>query len=356
MKALGVYIFAGGFTLGVRQHFDVVAHWEDGPFGVATCLKNKLVTEVHTEPDAWPVDDTRFYGLDLLYGNPPCAPWSAAGSLPNQKVRLQNAGVTAKYDIDPRVECVRKQFALLEKLQPRIWIWESVARAYTVGKPFVDSLRDAAIAQGYAVTLLRVDGAWCGLPQRRRRFFFIAHKVEIPLSHPGLQPPTIGQVLDFYAANGVDLSEEHPLAKARVTGNSVNIINGMKPGEGGQERFERWLRETGKTQELNELGRVKGRPNFLMHRLAREKVCGTIVSGTCLVHPDHDRFLTVRETQVLSSYPHDYEFVGRDAYGQISKAVLPRVGEWLARKCREGLEANEVAPATVRDINYLKPQ
>ena len=28
MKALGSYIFAGGFTLGVSKHFDVEAHFE----------------------------------------------------------------------------------------------------------------------------------------------------------------------------------------------------------------------------------------------------------------------------------------------------------------------------------------
>ena len=31
MKALGTYIFAGGFTLGVKKHFDVEAHFEMKP-------------------------------------------------------------------------------------------------------------------------------------------------------------------------------------------------------------------------------------------------------------------------------------------------------------------------------------
>ena len=31
MKALGTYIFAGGFTLGVKKHFDVLAHFEEKP-------------------------------------------------------------------------------------------------------------------------------------------------------------------------------------------------------------------------------------------------------------------------------------------------------------------------------------
>ena len=31
MKALGTYIFAGGFTLGVKKHFDIEAHFESKP-------------------------------------------------------------------------------------------------------------------------------------------------------------------------------------------------------------------------------------------------------------------------------------------------------------------------------------
>ena len=31
MKALGAYIFAGGFALGVEKHFDILAHFEMKP-------------------------------------------------------------------------------------------------------------------------------------------------------------------------------------------------------------------------------------------------------------------------------------------------------------------------------------
>ena len=41
MKALGSYIFAGGFTIGVKKHFDIEAHFEgDGAYGADTFSLN----------------------------------------------------------------------------------------------------------------------------------------------------------------------------------------------------------------------------------------------------------------------------------------------------------------------------
>ena len=42
MKAIGSHIFAGGFTLGVEKHFDVLAHFEgDGAYGADTFALNR---------------------------------------------------------------------------------------------------------------------------------------------------------------------------------------------------------------------------------------------------------------------------------------------------------------------------
>jgi len=354
-QALGVYIFAGGFTLGIRKHFQVDTHFEDGTFGVATSKHNGVIQEAFTDPATWPKE--RYRNVPLIYGNPPCAPWSAAGHLPKQKEKLAAHGATQKYELDPRVECVRKQFALLEELEPTIWVWESVARAYSTGRPFVDALTARAQALGYAVTHVLVNGKYCGAPQERRRFFFVAHKVELPFVAPPLKVPhTVGDILSKMAYDtDPTIGQEHPDSKAKMTGTIAEFCKDMEPGEGGHEAFYKWLKRNGKEPELNDKGNVKGRPNFLMHRLQYDKVSGTIVSGTCLIHPEHNRFLTVKETQLLSGYPINYEFIGRDAYAQISKAVLPPVADWLGGIFRGGIDNNiPVFGATVRTVNYMK--
>ena len=345
-NALGVYIFAGGFTLGMRKHFNVLAHFEDGPFGVATVKRNMPEIPIHTHLDSWPAAQYRGI-VDVIYGNPPCAPWSTAGNIINQKSVLATHGIDAKWEIDPRVDCVRHQFALLEKIAPKVWIWESVAAAYKRGAPFIKQLVEQAIAQGYAVTLLRLNGAFCGLAQHRRRFFFVAHRVEIPWGRPALSPRTVADMIRGVA------SPEHA-ARASVGKNLKVMIAGMKRGQGGQHRFHEYCQEQDIEQQLNKNGHVKNRPGFLTKRLAWDATSGTIVSGSCLVHPDEDRMLTVHETKLLSGYPADYEFIGTDAYGQISKAVLPPVADWLGGLVAAGITAGAPTPATLRDVNYLK--
>src|SRR6266566_8003425 len=139
--ALGVYIFAGGFIVGVKcVGFNVVTHLEDGPFGVSTTKRNhpELAGHVHLDPASWPLDQLR--GVDFVYGNPPCAPWSQAGMSWKHKRGLADSW----WERDPRVSCVYQMFDVLEKVRPRVWAWESVARAAVAGRPLIDSLAERA--------------------------------------------------------------------------------------------------------------------------------------------------------------------------------------------------------------------
>ena len=57
MKALGAYIFAGGFALGVKKHFDILAHFEMKP-GVykKTFQANFPNIEYYEGEENWPKD------------------------------------------------------------------------------------------------------------------------------------------------------------------------------------------------------------------------------------------------------------------------------------------------------------
>jgi len=55
LKALGAYIFAGGFTLGVSKHFDVEAHFEMKPgLYKKTFLANFPKIPVFEGENDWP--------------------------------------------------------------------------------------------------------------------------------------------------------------------------------------------------------------------------------------------------------------------------------------------------------------
>ena len=80
--AIGAYIFAGGFTLGVREHFEVRAHLEESKYGVATFTKNQPGIPVYFPPENWPISTLKrdHEPIHFVYGNPPCAAWSGAGA------------------------------------------------------------------------------------------------------------------------------------------------------------------------------------------------------------------------------------------------------------------------------------
>lgn len=176
-QALGAYIFAGGFTLGVERHFEVLGHLEGkGGYGTRTARLNWPELPVWVGEDQWPIKalQSRSAPLDLLYGNPPCAAWSAAG----HGRRHQD------WRTNPVVDCSRGHQDLLAKLRPTIWCWESVPGLMTKGRALVEDLMLRANRLGYHVTVVLHDAQWLGLAQRRPRVMVVTHRVELRLAEP----------------------------------------------------------------------------------------------------------------------------------------------------------------------------
>src|SRR5262245_19244438 len=135
-KAVGGDIFAGGFTVGVSKHFDVLAHFEENMYGVRSSKLN-----FPNMPIFVGVDTNRKLGFDYIrkthgkvhfvYTNPPCAVFSVCGST----MKWGQEG----WRKDPRQKCWHNCFSMLEELDPDFYATESVVRAFTVGREFVDA-------------------------------------------------------------------------------------------------------------------------------------------------------------------------------------------------------------------------
>lgn len=329
MIAVGAYIFAGGFTVGVkRAGFEVVGHLEDGDYGVETSQRNHPGLEVWRRPEEWP----NGHGIDFVYSNPPCAPWSAAG--------LKGRDFSSGYDPrDPRVSCFQRAFGLLERLRPRVLAIESVTQAYTRGRPMLDAMSREAEGLGYATTFALHDAYDCGLPQRRRRVFAVFHDVEMLWERPapGDGPRTVREAL----AGLVD----EPREVGKLTPSLARGLHLVKPGEKLRAVFGRAFPGT-------------PLPSFLRQRLHWDRPSPTHLGaqGTVLYHPDEDREISVREAQVLCGYPASYEFVASTIvkkHAQVAQAVTPPAGAWIAATVRRSVEANS-RPRTLdtRTVDY----
>lgn len=342
MRALGAYIFAGGFTLGVRQHFDVLAHFEEGPYGVKTARLNFPELPIFVGPENWPLDDAKYYGVDFLYGNSPCAPWSQASGRPMDNWRT-----------DPRVECTRRHFGLLEQLAPRVWAWESVAATWNKGREFVDELAAAAMRRGYAVTVFLHDAKYLGVPHNRARMMVVAHKVKLTFEAPDWSVIPCGEALRKLNDRG-DLH-----AEAQGYANRIQwLIPHAKQGEDLRTTFNRVMAERGFTEDTlprNALGQVKDRPGYLLKRSRADQPANTVMHDQ--VHPTEDRLLTLKELAHLCGYPADFELAPpASIVHEYTRAVMPPVAEYVARMVRQSLEANEpIGKPSYFVVDYRKP-
>lgn len=318
LTALGAYIFAGGFTVGVRRHFDVLAHLEDGPYGVATALWNKLVPEVFQDPDAWPVE--RFRGkVGFLFANPPCAPWSSCSH-----------GRACHWTDDPRVNAVKRTYALLESIEPEAWAWESVRPTWVRGRELVETVAKKAMARGYSATVLMVNGIHHGVPQVRKRFFLVLHKRLIDWE-PGSE-----RIVTVREAFSKPFKTE---TVSPCAPQYLKLLKKAKPGERLAKVFNRLNAEAVAHRAEGE--RVKGRPSFQNLRLVADEPSCVLTGGAKQFHPFDDRLISVEESAALCGYPRNFEFVGGTSkqYAQVAQAVMPPVGEYLARMVRGSLES-----------------
>lgn len=340
--AIGAYIFAGGQTLGMERHLKILAHFEDGPYGVSTFRAARPKIPVYENIDSWPWDE---YDPDVIYSNPPCAAWSPLGP------RIQQGPDAWK--TDARVDCARADFNLLELMQPKIWTWESVPSAFSKGRPLVDWFTRRAHAMGYDVSYVLMNAMYVGAMQQRRRFFFVAHRIECPIEPRFDEPVMAAECLRRFA-------ERHPAAARWATDDGgpgyvhpINqpawVIKGLGPGQS--------LR--GYQDDHIEKIRAKKVPrsSFAVRRAHPDKPMPA-TTGYDTIHPTEPRFLSLAEMLFSTGYPIDYplqgNFGGRGSL--IARGVLPSVADWLGKSLARAVKKDvPTVGGRTFEVNYFAP-
>jgi site-specific DNA-cytosine methylase len=343
-RAVGCYIFAGGFSIGMaRAGFNITAHLEGGDYGVRTFKHNFPLTPVWSLKETWPVKALASDPPDLIYCNPPCAAWSVAGaSLTKGKTQWLK---------DPRINCHRAVLELMKTVQPKVLMWESVTQAFSRGRSLVEDFTNEALRLGYAVTHLFTSAELHGIPQPRERYLFVASKVKLDLSHPGWsQLTTVQEALGLiYDREKHSWSQacpvwgEHPMSTAysrlaRLTVSSEGLRDAWKEVNEGN------LPPPWDSQS----------PAFMAHRLSLTRGM-TLTSAVFEVHPVFNRWLANSEVQALCGYPMDYQVLGtnQEVRAQLTQAVLPNVGEYLGERTLSGLLRGERPDHEVQVLSHL---
>ena len=284
--------------------------------------------------------------LDLLAGGPPCQGFSK--NVPRKLRDMDDANNVL----------VRTFLDYCETIHPRLILMENVAEMRNgFSQRFSQEINTRLCDAGYSVTSIVLNAAEHGIPQRRRRAFFMAAKGSSTLQRPvpthRKSSPQMGL---FQAENCSFVSVWNAIGDLP----SLNHGEGDDPCEYSCEPFSEYQRTmrttTGKVRnhtarrleptqyarlaalepgqahkDLPDEIKVRAGYSGAYGRLTKEMIAPTITrwvfhpgSGRW-GHPVDIRTLTIREAARIQGFPDNYEFVGsfNQQAGQIGNAVPP---------------------------------
>ena len=264
----------------------------------------------------------------VVLAGPPCQGYSAAGSR----------------DSDDRRNLLFRQVGrLARQLGARSVVIENVPGLRRLnGVTYTDKITGSLRRCGYRTwkqpVALRASDF--GVPQNRRRLFFVGvkHDIELP------EPPRPTHSPDVGHAKGSSLPRTPPLAKC------LEDLPRLEPGAGAERLRLPDGRVVLNSQAMAHSRRVVAKINAIpsgggpiSYRRLESDIARTLVAGhrALPVHPDQDRTITVREAARIQGFPDEYFFCGpRSAQPlQVANAVPPALSEAVARQLRKSLEA-----------------
>lgn len=245
--------------------------------------------------------------LDLLDGSPPCQGFSTAG-----KRNLT----------DERNDLFKEFVRLIAELQPKVFVMENVSGMIKGGykgkfNEILKTLKDT----GYSVKVKLLNAMWYEVPQSRERLIFIGVRNDLGIE-PIYPDPLSSVITVKEALAGIDITDKQEL--------------------GGKAKLHyQDIRQGGDMAEIMEKTEGK-RSYFNLKRLHPDKPSNTVIKtfmdgAAGLLHWQEPRFLTIKEIQILSSFPENFIFAGafKEQWARIGNAVMPRFMYHIAKTIKE---------------------
>lgn len=258
----------------------------------------------------------------LLVGGPPCQPFSKAGYWVKNENRKAND--------DPR-NMIEPYFRLISEIMPDGFVLENVESIlHPSNRPAVDVIVNNMERLGYNFSMLKTNAADYGIPQKRKRVFFIATKKKIKASieqthgddkaiknNPKLLP--YEKVIDWIGK--FDDEAYYCTEQVDTTGKWEHELCCVPPGK----NYIALSEKAGYPNPVFVAGKRYWSSLLKLHPLQP--------SWTIIASPGHwegpfhwnNRRLSVRECAAIQTFPDDYIFYGseRSARKQIGNAVPP---------------------------------
>lgn len=368
-KALGLCIFAGGFSFGMEEAgFEVSGHMEltDCQLGINTSRQRWPVFVGNV--DEWKTGLTEMGQHDVLYANPPCVAYAGTG---------KHEGTA-----DSRMCFLRNcAYDTMMVQQPTVWTWELVPGIFSKDLAWLQAMSFRAAKLGYECHAFLTSSALHGGFQDRRRFHFVASRVAIdweasyescPTAWKGVR--TLGQALETvdearfqaWLSKKSDRTIYDHREYLETVSNKLGILPNDETVYGGA--FQTLFPHTAPGMHLGHIpdeilrqvyrprGTAwtgSGRPGFAHTRGRNDRPSPNVLGGHTIVHPTEDRYLTPRECAAIMGFPMDHVFsYGAKAYAEIGRGLCTHNARFLGHAIMEGLKANK--PASVERSGPLR--
>ncbi|QLH79863.1 DNA cytosine methyltransferase [Halosimplex rubrum] len=375
-STLSLFAGAGGCTLGFdRAGFDVKLGIDIDSDAISTYDANfseidSVQKDLSNATSDWLLERLELEPgeLDFLIGGPPCQGFSSAGN--------------GFWD-DPRNQLLKQYIRYLEELQPKWFLMENVEGLLTAQESqYITETARKLVDAGYTIRVHKLYSHWHGLPQKRKRVFIVGNSggvnFEFPdPTHHGISAVSPPRSITDAISDLPEPAESKPkrleYASTPETGYQQSLrneavtdhydtevsdvlrkrIEHLESGQSMQDlpedlqhdSFDR--RASRRVKDGTPTEKRGGAPSGLK-RLVPDEPSLTITGGSRseFVHPERDRFLTLRECARIQSFPDWFQFRGSKTskQQQIANAIPPLIAEKLADHFGKVMERNADAP------------
>ena len=237
--------------------------------------------------------------LDILDGSPPCSVFSMAGS------REEGWNVEKTFregQAKQRLDDLFLHFIdVARKLQPKIVIAENV-KGLLLGnaKGWMNRIVKAFGEAGYSVQLFLFNASRMGVPQKRERVFFIAHRND--LGYPKLRMEFHSEPIPFSRVR-------EPYGKATSGNLTSRLMKYRIPSDRDLREINLRVRKSGS--------------GFNIKINHDEEPVSTITSSVEIYRMCDGLLMTDKDIVNCQTFPQDYDFRGRSVQYVCGMSVAP---------------------------------
>lgn len=352
----------GGLDLGFeRAGFDVILASDKSEMAAETYRKNhsnvrflerdirKLTASEVREAiqgTGHEVDD-----VDVVIGGPPCQGFSR---LNNEQIELN------EMEKDRRNTLFEEFLRMVAALEPQLVLMENVrdlmSRQTSDGRQVTDLIVKEFKTIGYNCDYQVLKAEKYGIPQKRRRMFFIGTNRDVPICFPAPTTPskdsrqTAGEAL-------VNVTDDLPNMTYANTGEEKREqIRNVPPGGYYEDlpdplKTKEYHCDCDDTDDCPHEPEIVKRYGTYLRRIHPEEPSKT-VSTNKFIHPREDRYTTPRELARLQTFPDNFIFEGTktDVLNQIGNAVPVGLAEKLAERLSKYYPDVREAPRVNPDV------